>query len=265
LNLLQDKSYSKNFQEARVLDFYIPQEKTKKDILVFISSSNWQNGDKSDWQQTAEYFCQKGYLVACVNFRLTPDWSFPAQIEDLRLAISYIKKQASLLGFASYRLTIAGVAAGAYLALLLAVITPNEYLGRSDELIDTHTQPKAVIAISPIISLLKETQSSKIDEKIKELLSFDPSKELVSFLKDGSPHKRANDFKCPVLFIHHDTNKDIPMPSLLSFQQDLLHYGVPVKFISGNQSYMKLDSEKYGELHLETLKSIEIFLHEFLV
>ncbi len=265
MKLLKQISYSKNFHETRILDFYIPEEKTKKDILVFIPGSDWQNGDKADWKTTAEYFCEKGYLVACINTRLTPDWNFPAQIEDLRLAIGYVKKQASVFGFAPYRLTVIGVAAGAYLALLLAVITPNEYLGRSDELLDTITQPKAVIAISPIISLFSETQSAKVDEKVKLLLSFNPSLELDSFLKDSSPNFRAKDFKCPVLLIHHDKNKDIPMSSIQNFQKDLLHYKVPVKLIIGNEDYSDFDVEPYIQLQSETLKAIEMFLLEFLV
>lgn len=257
-------SYSKNFQEIRVLDLYIPQKNTKKDILAFISGSNWQNGDKSDWTETAEYFCQKGYLIACINVRLAPKWNFPIQIEDLRLAIGFIKKQAGLLGFAPHRLTVAGVASGAYLALLLAVITPNEYLGRSDELIDTITQPKAVIAISPIISLQPGIQSSKIDELTTSLLNFDPSKELDSFIKDCSPNVRAKDFKCPVLFIHHKNNTAIPLASVQTFQKELLGFQVPVKLITGNEKYTDINAST-NQLEVETIKAMESFLLEFLV
>jgi acetyl esterase/lipase len=262
LKQLINTAYSKDFQEARVLDLFLPEDSNKKGIVIFIHGGNWQNGDKNQWQEVAEYFCQNGFLTASVNYRLAPKWNFPAQIEDVRLAIAYVKKQAASLGFSPQKLTLCGINAGAYLALLTAVIQPNEYLGKTNELLDEKTHPKAVIAFSPIVSLIKDYHSTKINKLVKDLLDFDPSKEQESFIKDSSPSERPEDFNCPLLIIHPEKNKEIPLASIRKFQEELISCQVPVKLITG---FDFIDSTSPIKVNPELMRLLENFLQEFLL
>jgi acetyl esterase/lipase len=265
LKHLPNISYSKDFQEKRNLDLYLPEDTNKKGIIVFIHGGNWQNGDKKDWQEVAEYFCQNGFLTASINYRLAPQWNLPAQLEDVRLAIAYIKKKAASLGYSPQKLTICGSAAGAYLALMMAVIQPNEYLGKSNELLDEKTHPKAVIAFYPIVSLNRGYHSAIIDKTIKALLSFDPSKEQESFIKDCSPSERPEDFNCPLLILHNEKNAEIPIESIRKFQKELISCQVAVKLITSIEDIATIEKISLIKANPEVMRTIENFLKEFLL
>lgn len=262
---LPNISYSKDFQEARNLDLFLPDDTNKKGVIVFIHGSNWQNGDKNDWQEVAEYFSQNGFLTSTINYRLAPRWNLPAQIEDVRLAISFVKKKAATLGYSPQKLTVCGSGAGAYLALLMAVIQPNEYLGKSNELLDEKTHPKAVIAFNPIVSLIKGYHSVKVDKIVKTLLSFDPSKEQESFIKDCSPSERPEDFNCPLLILHNEKNSEIPIESIRKFQKELISCQVAVKLNSSIEEIGSIDKIQPIKANPEIMRTIENFLQEFLL
>lgn len=260
-----NSSYSNDFQEKRILDIYLPDDTHKKGVIIFIPGGNWQNGDKDQWQEVAEYFCQSGFLAATVNYRLAPQWNLPAQIEDIRLAIAFVKKKAAELGHQPQKLILCGTGAGAYLSLLMGVIQPHEYLGKSYELLDEKTYPKAIIAFFPIVSIIKGFHSPKIDERVETLLDFDPNKEQECFLKDCSPKERPEDFNCPILIFHNEKNKEIPMKSIIDFQKELISCQVPVKLFTGIENIGSLDIAAPVSANWDIMRIIENFLQEYLL
>ena len=265
MEYLQNIAYSRDFEDLRLLDLFIPENSNKKGVILFVHGGNWKNGDKNQWYDMAEHFCQSGFLTASINYRMAPSWNMPAQIEDLRLAITFIKKKAAELGFHPQKLIVCGISSGAYLALLTAVIQPNEYLGKTYELLDEKTHPKAVIAFYPIVSLKKGYHSSKVDEMVMDLLSFDPSKEQLSFIKDSSPSERPEDFNCPLLIIHNDKNKDLPIESIQKFQKELISCQVPVKLFTNIENIHDIDDTSQIKPQPDIIRTIENFLQEFLL
>ena len=99
-------------------------------LVVYVHGGSWNSGDKSIafLMNDARMFFQLGFAVATLNYRLTPDFKFPTQINDCKLAIRYLRGNAASLGFDPDRIGIWGDSAGAHLAAMVGLAGPADGL-----------------------------------------------------------------------------------------------------------------------------------------
>lgn len=224
-----DLTYSQDFPEFRKIDLYIP-EKDKKGVLFFIHGGGWRGGNKEQWRTTAQRFAEKGYLCSSMNYRFAPDWNFPAQIQDVRLAIAYVKSKAGELGFPVKKITAIGSSSGGHLALLAATISPGDYLGRSDDLKDEYTQPKAIVAYCPVVSIRRDHLKADFNECLEDLLGIEDG-EGDLLIRDGSPVERVKDIDCPVLILQGTSDDLTTLEINQAFHDELIGAKVDSTFI----------------------------------
>lgn len=111
---------------ANLLDLYLPDHSAnsptvnKKEfpLIVFIHGGAWQSGDKS-MVPNPEEFTRRGYALASINYRLTGDAPFPAQIEDCKAAVTWLRSHAKIFRIDPTCIGVWGVSAGGHLAALL--------------------------------------------------------------------------------------------------------------------------------------------------
>jgi acetyl esterase/lipase len=103
------------------LDFYRPG--FAKDVLekprpcvVVIHGGGWDGGDRSQLDGWNARLVARGYAVAAVSYRLAPQCVWPAQGDDVRAAIIWLKANAVRLGIDPTRLVLLGRSAGGQLA-----------------------------------------------------------------------------------------------------------------------------------------------------
>eukprot|EP00903_Cladosiphon_okamuranus_P004228 g4226.t1 len=73
----------------------------------------------------AKKLADRGYFVMNTTYRLTPDWKFPAQTEDIGTAIRYLRKNADTLNIDPDRIATFGYSAGGHLAALAGLDPAN--------------------------------------------------------------------------------------------------------------------------------------------
>jgi acetyl esterase/lipase len=78
----------------------------------------WQGGSPEDNASFASWFASKGYVVVAADYRHAPEARWPAQIEDVRSALTWIAAHASEYEADPSRLGLIGRSAGAQLALV---------------------------------------------------------------------------------------------------------------------------------------------------
>jgi acetyl esterase/lipase len=112
---------------ALALDLYRPEG---DDALLpaVIAFPGWIAGDRSALQPVAEYLAGMGFVVAAVECRPVPRWIFPAQLEDARAAVAWVRDNAAQCGIDAERCFLLGVSAGGQLAGLLG--TQDETAGQ---------------------------------------------------------------------------------------------------------------------------------------
>ncbi len=123
LRLLQDLSYAQGSKKhSQALDLWLPNAATKEHrvpLIVWIHGGAWCQGDKRE--TPAQFFAQAGYAVASLNYRLTTEARFPAQIEDCKAAIRWLRAHAAEYNFDPDRVGVFGGSAGGHLAVMIGL------------------------------------------------------------------------------------------------------------------------------------------------
>lgn len=107
------------------LDVYRPPQAGKYPAIVIIHGGAWQGGSPRDNAEFSRYMAARGYVVWAITYRYAPKYKFPAQIEDVQKALSYIQKHALEYDTDLNRVVLMGRSAGAHLAMLAAYDTPK--------------------------------------------------------------------------------------------------------------------------------------------
>ena len=107
---------------------------TSRPAIVFIHGGGWTEGTRERGLPSLVHFVKKGYVAASIEYRLSGEAIFPAQIEDVRAAIAYVRTHANELGIDPHRIAVWGQSAGGHLAALAG--TSLEGAARPDVVID---------------------------------------------------------------------------------------------------------------------------------
>ncbi|MBC7289244.1 MAG: alpha/beta hydrolase [Armatimonadetes bacterium] len=105
----------------QAMDVYIPS-KPNSAAVIAIHGGAWRAGDKAGMALVSGLLATHGFLVASVNYRLAPQFHWPAQLEDCQLAVEWLHKRAGELGIDSKRIGAIGMSAGGHLAAMLTLI-----------------------------------------------------------------------------------------------------------------------------------------------
>ncbi len=101
-------------------DLYLPEGKGPHPAAVVIHGGGWVGRDRSDMIDVAELLAARGYAAFNVNYRLAPEHHFPAQLDDIHAALSYLRDQSAEHRLDPDRIITVGYSSGGHLALLAA-------------------------------------------------------------------------------------------------------------------------------------------------
>ncbi len=107
---------------AQKVDVYTPKAVAPFPVVVLIHGGGWVQGDKMEYRtsQKTEALLEKGYAVVAVNYRLSGVAKFPAQIQDVKAAVRWIRANAATYKFNPDKIGAWGTSAGGHLTALLA-------------------------------------------------------------------------------------------------------------------------------------------------
>lgn len=113
---------------SQKLDLYVPRADVARPlpIAVYVHGGGMTAGDKSDLSPIfLDALASSGYEVASVNYRLAPGSRFPAQIEDVKCAIRYLRYKAPRYGLDGSEIFAFGTSVGGQLVALAALTGPH--------------------------------------------------------------------------------------------------------------------------------------------
>jgi acetyl esterase/lipase len=121
-------SYSREPVELS-LDLYLRSEAIRPaPVVIQIHGGSWSGGDNTQLPGINRYLAARGYAVAAINYRLVPAYTFPASLEDVRAAVTWVKAEGPALGLDPSRIVLMGRSAGGHLALLAGYDAPDPSL-----------------------------------------------------------------------------------------------------------------------------------------
>ena len=119
--------YVKDGTERQTLDLYLPKTKPGPfPLIIWIHGGSWMYGDKGENCLPARDMSDE-FAVASVNYRYTTDATFPAQINDCKAAVRFLRANAAKYRIDPNRFGVWGSSAGGYLAAMVGTTGDSTY------------------------------------------------------------------------------------------------------------------------------------------
>ena len=243
---------SKNNWEGR-LDLYLPKLKSRNALLIYVHGGGWTHGKKEAEYEKFKVFIENGFAVANVEYRLAYQAPAPAAVEDVHCAIMYLLNNAKNFRIDPEKIILMGGSAGAHLALMAGLQSSNPVF--------TGDCGSGSFRVAAIISKYGPT----------DLLTWRPAtaKESASsswlgkhrtdtaFIKSMSPVNYVPGRKIPVLFIHGDQDKTVPINQSRVLYEKLKQYGYPTELY-------EIKDGKHGNFGDKETRKMNVKMLEFL-
>src|SRR5262245_55893196 len=131
--------------ERQRLDLYVPAKTgAPLPVIVWVHGGAWLGGSK-EGGGPALPFVGKGYAVASINYRLSQHAKFPAQIEDCKAAIRWLRANAKTYNLDPNHFGVWGASAGGHLVALLGTSGDVKDLEGDDGTPDQSSRVQAVV------------------------------------------------------------------------------------------------------------------------
>ena len=176
-----DLVYARRGTREMKLDLFAPKTGDGPfPALVFVHGGGWFKGDKSKYRPMAQRLAARGYVSACIEYRLAGEASFPAAIHDCKSSLRWLRAHAKELRVDTTRIGIVGGSAGGHLAGLVATSGRASSLEGPGNRGHSSAVQAAVIMAGPM-DLASESFVSKA--------MADPRRRVINFL--GGTYEKA--------------------------------------------------------------------------
>lgn len=110
------------------MDLIYPEDREKKyPCIVWICGGAWLSMDKSAHLAYLAELARKGFVVASVQYRTSNEARFPAQLQDVKAGIRYLRAHAERYHIDPDRFGVMGESAGGYLSCMAALCNDGVY------------------------------------------------------------------------------------------------------------------------------------------
>ena len=232
--LHRDLAYVTDGHPRQKLDLYLPRVGDSLPLIINIHGGAFRMGSKEDGVPV-EYL-ERGYAVASINYRLSQHAVFPAQVEDCKAAVRWLRAHAAEYRLDLDRFAAWGASAGGHLAAMLGTtgdttefdVGPHldqssrvqavvDYFGPTDFLqMDAHRLPQGQ-RHDPADSPESQLIGGPIQEHPEKTARANP----VKYVTSGDP---------PFLIVHGDQDPLVPHHQSQLLEAALNQAGVPVIF-----------------------------------
>lgn len=233
----RDIAYVQNGHERQKLDLYLPAQGSKWPLVVMVHGGAWRAGSKE--LEPAGAFVKAGFAVAAINYRLSQHAIWPAQIEDCKAAVRWLRAHAAEYGYDASRIGALGSSAGGHLVAMLGA-TGNvkefekglnlnqsskvqavvDFFGPTDFLqMDAHRLPQATLVHNAADSPESRLVGALIQENAAKVQKANP----ITYVTKDAP---------PFLIIHGDADLSVPHHQSELLEAALKKAGVPVTFVT---------------------------------
>ncbi|WP_198513472.1 alpha/beta hydrolase [Confluentibacter lentus] len=242
-----DLNYANDDKVYHKLDIHLPNiEKTKYKAIIVIYGSAWfaNNMKQMGFQALGKPLLDSGFAVISINHRSSGDAMYPAQINDVKAAIRFIRANADAYNIDASFIGITGFSSGGHLASLagttngVKTFTVGEKTVNIEGDLGNYTEVRSDVDavvdwFGPIDFTRMENCTTTKDDKSPEaaLIKGNPADNLdmlalinpMTFLDNNDPQ---------FLVIHGDTDNVVPHCQSVFFSDTLKEKGLLNEFIS---------------------------------
>ncbi len=211
-----------------LMDVYYPADGNGPlPVTVYVHGGYWSSGDKSKGAgyRFIDTLLKRGYLVVAINYRLAPQYQFPAQIEDAKCAIRHLRANAGRYGLDPRRIGVFGSSAGGHLAALLGTSGTDTILEGQGGYLEYSSRVQAVV------DMFGPTTADFfcIPNVIRSVFGTSDCQSEVMTI--ASPLTYITPDDVPFLILHGDKDDVVPIEQSARLYTALVSAGVPAELI----------------------------------
>jgi acetyl esterase/lipase len=221
---LRDLEYAPGGHERHKLDLFLPEKGEKFPLVVWVHGGSWRGGSKNG--TPALPLTLKGYAVASLNYRLSQHAVWPAQIEDCKAAIRWLRANASKYRINPDRIGVWGASAGGHLVALLGTAGESTQFSKGENLKYSERVQAVCDWFGPAdFTKWMGTSAPSITQLFGGTMTREKAVEAspVSYVSAKTP---------PFLIMHGDKDALVPINQSEGFEAALKKAGVEVKMIT---------------------------------
>lgn len=234
VKVLRDLEYARVDDKRLLLDLYRPENSEERlPVIIGIHGGGWASGSKAGGQ--GSWLAERGFAVAVINYRLSGEAPFPAQIIDCKAAVRWLRTRAGHYGLDPQRFGATGHSAGGHLASLLATSGDVVEWDVGAER-DVSSRIQAAAPLAGPTDLLQMDAHAPPGAQLKHNSRQSPESRLIGgpILENRDKAARANpityvtDDDPPLLIIHGDQDATVPYHQAQLLFEALQQVRVPV-------------------------------------
>jgi acetyl esterase/lipase len=219
-----------------LLDLYLPAAgPDPAPLVVFLHGGGWLRGDRSmvspqfaSWQPgPLTRLAADGFAVASVDYRLSGEARFPAQLEDVSAAVDWLAGQAGRYGFDAERIVLWGESAGAHLAALLGLRSAG---ARVRGVVDWYG-PADLTALDEQVGAAGALTEDPLDSRQARLLGA-PVGRMPELARAASPLRQVRAGAPPFLIAHGTADRMVPFSQSEALAAALAEAGADVRLLA---------------------------------
>jgi len=230
-----DIEYARVGGHALKLDLHLPKA-AKPPLVVYVHGGAWRSGSKSD--VPIDPLLEHGFAIASVDYRLSTESVYPAQIHDLKAAIRFLRAKSADLHYNASRIGIVGSSAGGHLAALVGVTNGHKGLeGNVGDHLNQSSDVQCIVSLygaSNLETILPQSTEAGLEMRVpalKLLLGGTPA-EKPDLARLASPVAHLDQRDPPLLLIHGDADPQMPFEQSKEFVKAYEAIRLPVQLIT---------------------------------
>lgn len=232
LDAYPDLTYGEAGGEALKVDIAVPRGNGPFPALLCVHGGGWIAGNRKELAPVLAELAKNGYVAASVEYRLAPKHKFPAQIEDVKRCVRWLRANAAKYRIDPERIGAVGFSAGAHLVALLGVTAPKDKLeGPGDE--KQSSRVRAIVCWAGPYDFVKGRDSlmrPTTAPLVLALLGGTPEQAPAQY-RAASPTSYISKDDPPVLLIHGTADEVVAIEQSEIFEKALKDGGVKVEFL----------------------------------
>ena len=233
----ENLTYGQGGDAELKLDLARPEGEGPFPAIVFIHGGGWFQGNRQAYKSQIREAAQKGYVAATISYRLmqfdqkqkettTAKPIFPAQIQDAKAAIRWLRANAGKYHVDPERIGVTGGSAGGHLSLLAGLADKKANLEGKGGHPDQSSRVQAVVNFFGPTEMASAYETSSVAWIFRLFMGGTPD-EVPATYKAASPVTYVSQDDPPVLTLHGDRDKLVPIAQAKLLDEKMKAAGAP--------------------------------------
>jgi acetyl esterase/lipase len=231
---ISDVQYCTGGGQPLLMDIFIPKQRIARPTpaVLWIHGGGWERGDKNG-NSGAVLLANAGFVTASLFYRLSGDWPFPADIEDCKCAIRFLRANASKYGIDPNRIGVAGASAGGHLAELAATADESAGLEGNGGWPDVSSRVQAAAAYYGVSDFtVGATQFQHHTGAVVIKLFRGTESEKPALYRQASPIFYVSKHSPPLFLAHGEKDDLVPFDQSVKMTDAYKKYALNVEFVA---------------------------------